>query len=230
VTCRGQTYYYHADGLGSITGLTDSSQTVVQNYGYDGFGNLSQTPTIQNPYTYTGREWDRETGLYYYRARYYDPKAGRFLSEDPIGIAGGIDLYAYARNNPVKFMDPMGLFTYNAGPPTTIALPFVTAMKVHDLETCLGIPLVVTGAAEPHSGGPNGPHGRGLAADFSFRANPQLPNMKAKFMCCAQKAGFAMGIEEGPPLYAPQYHVQVPPGRGNFRGELANPCPTGSGC
>jgi RHS repeat-associated protein len=109
MTRGGQTYYYHADGLGSITGLTNSGQTVVQNYGYDGFGNLTQAPTVQNPYTYTGREWDQETGLYYYRARYYDPKAGRFLQEDPIGLAGGINLYAYVFNNPLRWTDPTGL-------------------------------------------------------------------------------------------------------------------------
>lgn len=57
---------------------------------------------------YTGREWDQETGLYY-RARYYDAKVGRFLSEDPIGFFGGVNFYRFARNNPVNFTDPRGL-------------------------------------------------------------------------------------------------------------------------
>ena len=113
MTRGGQTFYYHADGLGSITGLTNSSQTVVQTYGYDGFGNLNQAPTVQNPYTYTGREYDAETGLYYYRARSYDPKTGRFLQQDPIGLAGGINLYAYVGNNPVVFVDPLGLSKFD---------------------------------------------------------------------------------------------------------------------
>jgi RHS repeat-associated protein len=114
MTRGGQTYDYHADGLGSITGLTNSSQTVVQNYGYDGFGNLTQTPTVQNPYTYTGREWDAETGLYYYRARYYDPKVGRFLQQDPIGFAGGdANLYGYVGNSPVNWVDPWGLWYFD---------------------------------------------------------------------------------------------------------------------
>jgi RHS repeat-associated protein len=55
------------------------------------------------------RESDSETGLYYYRARYYDPSAGRFTREDPIGFGGGLDFYAYARNNPIIFVDPTGL-------------------------------------------------------------------------------------------------------------------------
>lgn len=63
-------------------------------------------------YTYTGREWDRETGLYYYRARYYDPIEGRFISKDPIGFLGGdLNLFGYVQNNPVNRIDPSGKFT-----------------------------------------------------------------------------------------------------------------------
>src|SRR5262249_10853142 len=64
-----------------------------------------------NWYQFTGRENDG-TGLYYYRARYYHPTLSRFVSEDPLGFAGGdVDLYAYARNNPVGFRDPTGTFS-----------------------------------------------------------------------------------------------------------------------
>jgi RHS repeat-associated protein len=61
---------------------------------------------------FSGREWDPEIGLYYYRARYYDPKIGRFISEDPIGFAGGVNLYSYVDNNPVLAGDPSGLSAY----------------------------------------------------------------------------------------------------------------------
>ena len=65
-----------------------------------------------NNFRYTGREWDPETSLYYYRARYYDPASGRFLSEDPVGFRGrDINLYRYGRNQPGRFTDPIGLFT-----------------------------------------------------------------------------------------------------------------------
>ena len=104
-------FTYHADGLGSITELTDSAGVVVQTYVYDSYGQIAQqTGTLANPFTYAGREFDAESGLYFYRARYYDPHTGRFTQEDPVGFAaGGINLYAYVNGNPVSFMDPWGL-------------------------------------------------------------------------------------------------------------------------
>jgi RHS repeat-associated protein len=66
------------------------------------------TGLIQNPFQFTGREFDPETGLNYNRARYYDPMAGRFLSGDPIGFEGDINFYEYAENDPVSLSDPRG--------------------------------------------------------------------------------------------------------------------------
>ncbi len=106
---NGQNYYYHLNGLGTVIALTDSSKTKVQEYIYDSFGQIiSQTGSITNPYTYAGREYVGESGLYYYRARHYDAGIGRFISEDPIGIDGGINLYVYAINNPVNYVDSNG--------------------------------------------------------------------------------------------------------------------------
>jgi RHS repeat-associated protein len=104
------TYFYHADGLGSVTALTDSSGKAVQTYQYDSFGNLKdQKNRVKQPYTYTGREWDKETGLYLMGVRYYDPMEGRFLSKDPISFAGGdVNLYAYVKSNPINYRDPYG--------------------------------------------------------------------------------------------------------------------------
>lgn len=62
--------------------------------------------------SFTGKEWDPETGLYYYRARYDDPTTGRFLSEDPVGFAASTNHYVYVQNNPVLFTDPTGLYVY----------------------------------------------------------------------------------------------------------------------
>jgi len=104
------TSFYHADGLGSIVALTNAAGSVVQTYSYDSFGNITPSGGITQPFTYTAREYDSETGLYFYRARYYDPKAGRFITKDPISFAGGdVNLYGYVKNNPVNKTDPHGL-------------------------------------------------------------------------------------------------------------------------
>jgi RHS repeat-associated protein len=108
----GQNYFYHADGLGSITEITNQSGTPVQRYTYSSFGEIESQldANFVQPYTYTSRELDTETGLYFYRARYYDPAIGRFLSEDPIGLLEGPNLYGYVDGNPITFTDPLGLF------------------------------------------------------------------------------------------------------------------------
>jgi RHS repeat-associated protein len=108
---RGTTTdYYEADGLGSITSLTNPTGAVAQSYTYDSFGNqTNSTGTLRNYFRYTAREFDTETNLYYYRARYYDPTSGRFLSEDPINFVGGINFYAYVKNNVPNTFDPLGL-------------------------------------------------------------------------------------------------------------------------
>ena len=103
-------FYYQADHQGSIRNLTDSSGVVANGYVYDSYGRtLTISESIVQPFTYTGRERDAESGLYYYRARYYDPQTSRFLSEDPIGFdAGDQNLYRYVLSNPVNLTDPDG--------------------------------------------------------------------------------------------------------------------------
>lgn len=104
------THFYSADGLGSITSLTDAAGSVYATYTYDTFGNLAaSTGTVTSPFRYTAREWDAETGFYYYRARYYGPVPGRFQTEDPIRFKGGANFYAYVANNPTSSVDPLGL-------------------------------------------------------------------------------------------------------------------------
>jgi len=105
--------------LGSIIALTNNSGTKVETYTYDSFGKIVSSGSVVQSFTYTGREYDNEFSLYFYRARYYDPKAGRFVTKDPIGFKGGdVNVYAYVWNNPVNFIDPIGLagwhFDYDA--------------------------------------------------------------------------------------------------------------------
>ena len=110
-----------SDALGSIIGLSDENGQMVTNYAYDAFGQVAISGEISdNPFQYTGRENDG-TGLYYYRARYYSPELQRFISEDPIlKIKNPIffvkqpaifNLYNYVKNNPLRFVDPLGLMS-----------------------------------------------------------------------------------------------------------------------
>ena len=106
----GKTFFL-TDALGSTLALTNTSGSVVQTYRYEPYGQVTLgtgSPSLTNPYQYTGRENDG-TGLYYYRARYYSPSQRRFISEDPIGLSGGANIYAYVGGNPISSVDPMGL-------------------------------------------------------------------------------------------------------------------------
>jgi RHS repeat-associated protein len=106
----GAASFYQQDGIGTVTSLSSLTGTLSNSYTYDAFGNLvATTGVLANPFQFTGRDFDPETGLRYYRARYYDPAIGRFISEDPIGFAGGINKYAYVDNDPVDYTDPLGL-------------------------------------------------------------------------------------------------------------------------
>jgi RHS repeat-associated protein len=106
------TSYYEADTVGSITSLTNPAASLTNSYIYDAFGNLTTTSgALTNPFQFTGRDSDPETSLYYYRARYYSPQIGRFISEDPVQFGGGNNFFAYVRNNPLRFKDPSGLIT-----------------------------------------------------------------------------------------------------------------------
>jgi RHS repeat-associated protein len=104
---------YLSNALGSTISLFDQTGAKLVDYTYDPYGNTSSDGLDGNLFQYTGRESD-ETGLYYYRARYYSPKLGRFISSDPIGLKGGINTYAYVNGNPLGRVDPLGLWATSA--------------------------------------------------------------------------------------------------------------------
>jgi RHS repeat-associated protein len=104
------TNFYEQDALDSITSLSSITGTISNSYSYDTYGNLTaSTGSLANSFQYTGRDYDPETGLRFYRARYYDPQAGRFLSEDPEGFDADGDFYRYVGNDPANWLDPSGL-------------------------------------------------------------------------------------------------------------------------
>jgi len=99
--------YFLKDHLGSTRALVSGNGQIAATYNYDSFGKPLGATTIR--FAYAGRDYDADTELYYYRARWYDPQARRFISEDPIGLNGGINIYAYVGNNPINYTDPSGL-------------------------------------------------------------------------------------------------------------------------
>jgi RHS repeat-associated protein len=109
-----QRVFCHADVLGSIVRLTDTTGKSVATWDYDPFGNSRETTETPSPcpFRFSAREFDAETGLYYFRARYYDAKLGRFLSRDPARARlvqpMQLNPYLYARNNPLQVVDPLG--------------------------------------------------------------------------------------------------------------------------
>jgi RHS repeat-associated protein len=226
---RGSTTsFYSADGLGSVTSLTNSSGTKAATYTYDSFGNLTaSTGTLTNSFRYTAREFDTETNLYFYRARYYDPNSGRFLSEDPVRFDGGINFYAYVGNNASDLSDPLGLFTTKPGVPW----PNLRLQALLDcIEFKTGLSLVVTSTTEPpplSPHGPNDPHRRdgGLAVDIRYPSDP------GAVLCAAANCGaqFARDEKVNPSSNSTgdHIHLQLVPGPPKKpRGDLPQPmCP-----
>ena len=130
-------YFYHANAQGNVVALTNASGTIVEKFKYDIYGRLTEAwawngstmvqvvdgdssdfiemdeyaavSLIDNPYLFQGRRLDEESGLYYFRNRQYDPEHGRFISRDPSGPVDGPNLYAFVNNNPINYIDPMGL-------------------------------------------------------------------------------------------------------------------------
>jgi RHS repeat-associated protein len=104
----GARLYFLTDALGSTLALTDAGGSVRQTYSYEPYGEVTASGSSDNPYQYTGRENDG-TRLYYYRHRYYSPALKRFISKDPMGLAQGLNEYAYVYGRPLDFNDPEGL-------------------------------------------------------------------------------------------------------------------------
>ncbi len=156
------------DALGSTLALTDSAGNALAQYAYEPFGNTTVTSgSSSNEFQYTGRENDG-TGLYFNRARYYSPTLQRFISEDPIGFyGGGTNLFAYAGNSPIDWVDPFGLditirwLAGQGGNPSghiVVAVndgPFVGFENIDGTDTKAALDVSVPGTVKEPGGGPN---------------------------------------------------------------------------
>ena len=111
VEANGTVYWHHTDHQGSVVATSNAAGNLAEVRTYSAFGEFGSgqsAPPIGSPFGYTGRQYDTESGLYQYRARYYDPRLGQFLSTDPIGTKDDPNLYGYVGNDPVNRTDPTG--------------------------------------------------------------------------------------------------------------------------
>ncbi len=111
------------DALGSTIALADAAGVITASYSYTPYGVASKTGTADTFFQFTRREQDGAAGLQFNRFRYYKPDLGRFISEDPVGLLGGLNRYAYARGNPLRFVDPLGLQDQDASPDASVTDP-----------------------------------------------------------------------------------------------------------
>ncbi|WP_017324313.1 RHS repeat domain-containing protein [Synechococcus sp. PCC 7336] len=126
----GEVLWALTDHQGTVKDLLDSDGTLVNHISYDSFGNITgeSNPDVEFRFGYTGREFDEETGNYYYRARYYDPSIGQFISQDPLSFgASDANLYRYVGNSVVNLTDPSGLFAL------PLAIPLVPVIVIAGL-------------------------------------------------------------------------------------------------
>ncbi|MBI4847383.1 MAG: hypothetical protein HY808_02220 [Nitrospirae bacterium] len=129
----GANYNYLYDGKGNVSALIDGSQNIVASYRYDVFGRpLKKTGILNQPYRFSTKYYDEQTGLPYYGYRFYNPTIGKWMTRDPLGEVGGINLSQFVGNNPVNFIDPRGLFYFGKRPLS--GLPWITGASSNPID------------------------------------------------------------------------------------------------
>jgi len=184
----GEILWHLADHQGTVRDLLDNTGTVVEHIQYDAFGKPISVTDAQTGaslaeastrYLYTGREWDADVDLYYYRARWYDPRTGRFVSQDPIGLASGdVNFYRYVGNSPPNFTDPTGLVTFSIG--VSADLSFLILHFAAAAEVSVGYSAkdgITIGVGCTLGGGPGLGIGAGAGADVSGTTAPNVGSL-----------------------------------------------------
>ncbi|MCE9603535.1 MAG: PASTA domain-containing protein [Planctomycetia bacterium] len=236
----GNWSYFHADRLGSVRRLTDAAGTVTVAQDYDPFGTpRNTTGQAIAPFSFAGREYDTATGLYYNRARYYDPRLGRFLSEDPAAPSlvepRTLNPYLYALNNPLELVDPWGAeglrvnMLKGMGPsPTQLPVGLDPTAKIHHFTNPEFSGAVVGAAAKGQGIVPRGGdmHVTTLAPGSGNRFPTGIGTPKVatnSFNAPAgdlAKAGNVIELNPHPPLGAPPGSALIlkpPPGEKEIR-------------
>ncbi|HXJ17152.1 MAG TPA: RHS repeat-associated core domain-containing protein, partial [Candidatus Polarisedimenticolia bacterium] len=168
------------------------------------------------PFQYTARESDSETGLYYYRARYYEPTSGRFPSEDPWRFYSDVNFYPYVDNDPTVLIDPYGLYTCVGKAVCDFTQDMDRALR--DFEKCFGHDIKITCGNNGHP--PSDPHMKGLAVDIGHGTNPWLSRdlvLKCFYGAFPDTSYGQQEYNKGDSGEY-HYHLQYIPGRGGATG------------
>lgn len=196
-------YYYHANDLGSVDQVTDATGAVAECYAYSPYAatvilapdgvTVRSASVVGNALSFTAQRFDTETGLYFFRARYLNPRQGRFLSRDPIAFELSTRLYAYTGNSPTNEIDPSGLLAVNPDPfggdpfepPPEPSLfdKFFPPVDVSDLCNPMG------GIAAPIKGGIRGIRGIIVGGKVVREGRPSLSMCKKALAEVHKKVG-----------------------------------------
>lgn len=210
----GHERYFAVDGLSSTVALTDASGQVTSTYAYDPYGVVQSAGEDSESLLFTGRDRDL-ADLYFYRARYYMPVEGRFMTSDPLEFdSGQMNFYSYVDGDPLSYVDPLGLSHFGPGAHGPLDPNSQNLMQCMD--ACTHRDLCITSGNDGTHSGPNDPHLSGQAIDIGKNSNPGLSRnvMQQCFTQCTSLNPLgSYGQEEGN-----HYHLQTRPGRGGAHG------------
>jgi RHS repeat-associated protein len=236
----GTAYFYTGDHLGSIRELTDTIGTIHARYDYDPYGRATKISGDKDSiFTFTGYFPHNPSGLLLAPLRAYDPSFGRWISQDPIGLRGGMNAYSYVDGMPVDARDPLGLFAGPAAGAATVAAGGGSTITAAGLAAAAGTVAAVAGAAvggwmigswidqhiinpptDPQDGGTGTGTGTGTTTSSSSGSTPSPPPALPPSTI---PPGPSPRKDQDPVAYPPQ--KQVNPGRDCNNNNNCKPCP-----